>query len=91
MSYTHLSACDRGRVQALHDAGHSVQDIAEAVGRHRTTIRRGLARHGGTDGYRADAAHKRYQTRRVGTGRRSQGARHPGHVADHVLAVRHSD
>lgn len=65
MSYTHLSAYDRGRVQALHDAGQSVQEIAEALGRHRTTIRRELTRNGGTDGYRAEAAQRRYRTRRL--------------------------
>jgi len=65
MSYTHLSAYDRGRVQALHDEGKSVKAIAATVGRHRTTIRRELTRNAGTDGYRAEAAQRRYQTRRL--------------------------
>lgn len=64
MSYTHLSAYDRGRIQALHEEGKSVTAIALILGRHRTTVRRELTRNAGERGYQAESAQQRYEKRR---------------------------
>lgn len=64
MSYTHLSACCRGQIQALAQEGKSVNAIGQALGRHRTTIRRELNRNGSARGYVAAPAQQRYEQRR---------------------------
>jgi transposase, IS30 family len=64
MSYTHLSPVCRGRIQAMHEQGTSLTAIAAALGRHRTTISRELARNGKMRGYDAAGAQRRYQQRR---------------------------
>lgn len=64
MSYTHLTPCCRGRIQALFQEGKSVNAIAAALGRHRTTIRRELNRNGHARGYEAACAQRRYEERR---------------------------
>lgn len=64
MSYVHLTPICRGRVQSLADEGKSVPEIARALGRHRTTISRELARNGNPQHYDAARAQLRYEGRR---------------------------
>lgn len=64
MSYTHLSATDRGQIQALHHQGESMTYIARRLGRHRCSISRELRRNGRGTGYDALQAHQQYQQRR---------------------------
>ncbi|SFQ11045.1 Helix-turn-helix domain-containing protein [Salibacterium halotolerans] len=42
--FTHLSSYDRGQIQALRREGKTVEAIADAVGRHKSTISRELRR-----------------------------------------------
>jgi len=62
MPYTHLSAIERGQVQAMIREGHSQAQIARALGRNRSTISRELARNHAS--YDAQSAQKRYSSRR---------------------------
>lgn len=64
MSYKHLTAICRGKVQALHEQGKSRNEIARIMGRHRSTISRELRRNGVPGGYDARKAHRRYEKRR---------------------------
>lgn len=64
MSYVHLTPICRGRVQALADEGKSVKEIAHALGRHRTTITRELARNRNPQHYDAVRAQQCYEERR---------------------------
>jgi transposase, IS30 family len=43
-SFKHLTAFDRGKIAALHTEGKSMQAIADAVGRNKSTISRELKR-----------------------------------------------
>jgi IS30 family transposase len=43
-SFKHLTTYDRGKIAALHAEGKSMQDIADAVGCHKSTISRELKR-----------------------------------------------
>lgn len=63
MPYTHLSAMERGQLQAFLRQGWSQRAIAGALNRHPSNISRELARNGATQGgYDADRAQKRYVT-----------------------------
>jgi transposase, IS30 family len=64
MSYTHLNAFERGRVQALHEEGKSMHAIATTLGRHHSTISRELRRNSRSNDYDAQKAHDLYRTRR---------------------------
>jgi IS30 family transposase len=66
MSYTHLSAVERGKIELLHGQGWSTTMIGQQIGRHRTTVSREIARNGVKSGYKAEVAHKRYAQRREG-------------------------
>ena len=48
----------RARIEAMAQAGFGAVEIAGLVGRHRSTVLRELARNGGSEAYRAEAAHK---------------------------------
>ena len=43
-SYNHLSAIERGKIEALHKQGKSQTEIARLMGRNRSTISRELKR-----------------------------------------------
>ena len=43
-SYNHLSAIERGKIEALHKQGKSQSEIARLMGRNRSTISRELKR-----------------------------------------------
>ncbi|XJS10920.1 IS30 family transposase [Aerococcaceae bacterium WGS1372] len=44
MSYTHLTIEDRSKIEVLYYEGYTASQIAEAIGRHRSTIYRELKR-----------------------------------------------
>lgn len=67
-SYTHLAQGERYQISALREAGHSIQQIARALGRSTSTISRELRRNAGARGYRPlqaqQAAKERARTSR---------------------------
>ncbi|WP_028119610.1 helix-turn-helix domain-containing protein, partial [Hutsoniella sourekii] len=44
MSYKHLTIEDRSKIEVLYQEGYTVCQIAQAIGRHRSTIYRELKR-----------------------------------------------
>ena len=44
MSYKHLTIEDRSKIEVLYQQSYSANQIAEAIGRHRSTIYRELKR-----------------------------------------------
>jgi len=65
MSYVHLSAFERGQIQALLEEGKSVTYIACALGRNPSTISREKRRNGTRSTYDARKAQQRYRQRRA--------------------------
>lgn len=74
-----LTRDERARIEAGCDAGETDEEIAAAIGRHRTTITRELQAGGGRDHYRAEMAH-------AGATRRGRRPRRGVLAADPVLA-----
>lgn len=64
MSYTHLSAAERGKIELLHEQGQSALAIGRVIGRHRTTVSREIARNRTRKGYKAETAQACYVERR---------------------------
>lgn len=64
MSYTHLTAIERGQIQGLMMQGMKPRAIAKTLGRHRCSISRELRRNGRGTGYDASHAQQQYQQRR---------------------------
>jgi transposase, IS30 family len=64
MSYEHLNATARGRIQALTEEGKSVTYIADTLGRHHSSISRELRRNGRETGYDGLGAQRQYEQRR---------------------------
>jgi len=65
MSYTHLSAMERAKIELLQEQGLSPTAVARKIGRHRTTIRRELHRNSSSlRDYRAHTAQACYTQRR---------------------------
>jgi transposase, IS30 family len=58
MSYKHLSQNERYQIYALMKAGHNQLQIAQILGRHRSTISREVDRNSGSKGYRPKQAHE---------------------------------
>jgi IS30 family transposase len=56
MSYRHIAEQERYQIKALLEAGLPPGEIAEQLGRHRSTIYRELARNAGLRGYRPEQA-----------------------------------
>ena len=52
MTYKHLSQKEQYQMYILMSAGNSQQQIAELLGRHKSTISREIARNTGGRGYR---------------------------------------
>jgi IS30 family transposase len=52
MTYAHLSQTERYQIHALMKAGHNQAEIAQILGRHKSTICRELTRGSGRRGYR---------------------------------------
>lgn len=59
MVYAHLTRGERYQISVLHDAGHSIREIAMMLGRNASTISRELRRNRGGHGYRPLQAHVR--------------------------------
>ncbi len=64
MSYTHLTACERGQVQALLKEGKTVSAIARVLNRHPSSISREIRRNGVKGHYVAHQAQEQYRRRR---------------------------
>ncbi len=56
--YTQLTQEERYQIQALMKAGHNQTEIAEILGRHKSTVSRELRRNRGLRGYRPKQAHR---------------------------------
>ena len=56
--YTQLTQEERYQIHILKRAGHNQSEIAETLGRHKTTISRELERNTGLSGYRPKQAHR---------------------------------
>lgn len=66
MSYTHLTTFERGKLEALHQAGYSTRAIAKELGRHHSTIARELVRSTQQEAmYESESAQLRYEQRRL--------------------------
>lgn len=75
-----LSLAERARIEALADAGTRIDEIAELIGRDRSTVYRELDRGRGRDGvYRAEPAH-------TAAGRRARRPKTAKLEADPALA-----
>jgi len=57
MSYTQLTQVQRYQIYALLKIGHNQTEIAEVIGKHKSTICRELLRNCGRRGYRPKQAH----------------------------------
>lgn len=64
MPYTHISAFERGKIQAYLSEGLTRMEIATHLGRSPASIGRELARNGTRHGYVAEHAQKHYLQRR---------------------------
>lgn len=64
MSYTQLTQTQRYQIYALHQAGHSQEEIGALIGCHKSTISRELRRNAGKKGYRPKQAHELALSRR---------------------------
>ena len=64
MSYTHLTAIERGQIQAFLKEGKSVTAIGKALNRHPSSISREIRRNGAKGSYVAERAEQRYRERR---------------------------
>ena len=64
MSRTHLTAFDRGQIEALHRQGISNREIARQLSRHPATIGRELRRNTPGGAYQAGRAQRLYEERR---------------------------
>lgn len=65
MSYSRLSAVERGKIELLHGQGWSAIAISREIGRHHTTVSREIARNGISAVYKAETAQTRYVERRT--------------------------
>lgn len=63
-TYTQLTREERYQIYALKQAGHQQSEIAEMLGRHKSTISRELRRNRGLRGYRPKQAHRLALARR---------------------------
>ena len=75
MSYEHLTAFERGPIQALLEEGKSMAHIGRVLGRSPCTITRERKRNGTSQTYEACQAQHRYAQRRVHC--------RPGHKREH--------
>ena len=64
MPGTHLTACERGQIEALRVQGHSLRAIGRQLDRCQSTIGRELARNSAGKQYKGALAHTRYRQRR---------------------------
>ena len=64
MKYNQLTEVERYQIQAYLKADYSQKEIAEALGRHPSTISREIRRNTGLRGYRPQQAHRLAQERK---------------------------
>ena len=74
MSRRHLAREDRESLVIGRCAGLSFRETAAQLGRHRSTLSRGVHRHGGTAGYGGVRAQERYHAARQACGRSLKAA-----------------
>jgi IS30 family transposase len=65
--YKHLSREERYQIYSLMKANHTLTEIAQLLGRHRSTISREVSRGRGQRGYRAEQACGKAQERSLGS------------------------
>jgi transposase, IS30 family len=65
--YKHLSREERYQIYSLMKANHTLAEIAQLLGRHRSTISREVSRGRGQRGYRAEQACGKAQERSLGS------------------------
>lgn len=70
MGYAHLTEDERYTIYEMRKEHHTLEEIAQALGRHKSTISRELRRNRGERGYRPRQAHALSQARRACNGRR---------------------
>ncbi len=63
--YSHFTLEERCRVRGLIEMGLGPSEIAQRLGRHRSTIHREIARNRCVDGYRPDSADRRAWVRKL--------------------------
>ena len=64
-SYSHLSLQEREQIMIGKSQKKSISDIANDLGRNKSTISRELRRNSGNNGYSASAAQEYYSNRRI--------------------------
>jgi len=64
-SYQQLTGDERIEIYAMRQEGKTIAQMAEALGRHRTTINREINRNSGQRNYRPNQAHRKAQERRT--------------------------
>jgi len=82
--YTQLTQEERYQIQALMKAGHNQTEIAEILGRHKSTVSRELRCNCGLCGYRPKQAHRLSVERRQSKSQPSIATTHWGRV-EHLL------
>ena len=65
MSYQHISAVERGKIEELHKLGYSSRVIGQGIGRHHSSIARELRRLGSAHAYTAQACQRDYVVKRA--------------------------
>ena len=83
-TYSHLSLEERCRLRGMMEMSLSISEIARRMGRHRSTIRRELARNRCADGYRPDSAARRAWARKLRGSKIARSTRLRGHVEDRL-------
>jgi IS30 family transposase len=78
MTYTHLSQTERYQIYALMKAGQTQSEIAQILGRHKSTISREISRGCGRRGYRPRQAQNL-------SDERSQGSRNAREVDEQIV------
>ena len=68
--YHHLTYEKRCQLQALKEIGHSIIEIAQALGTHRSVIYQELDRNSGPNGYKYEQAHEKASKRRRASSKR---------------------
>jgi transposase, IS30 family len=84
-SYSHLSLEERCRLRGMMEMGLSLSEMARRLGRHRSTVRRELARNRSADGgYRPDSAARRAWARKLRGSRIMRSTHLRAHVEDRL-------
>ena len=78
MTYTHLSQTERYQIYALMKAGQTQSEIAQILGRHKSTISREISRGCGRRGYRPRQAQNLYHEL-------SQGSRNAREIDEQIV------